>query len=288
MPRDTLDPMTHEPVHELVVAAEIRTDPRADDWRPMPGVHPHAEPARLDANKTNTPPGGDTGAAEAHGAEAPKVVGSIPTCSTWPGGGSADAWKLTDDARECKWGDGTMVLFPFEGVQALVQSLLDRATSLQRELEAYKRAKAENDERFMLERDEARAQLAEAQRIAADAMVRATIVRDLLRSELGERAHPTCCDPVYIRRNEKGERLATTITLNEYHRANLLWLLCDVAGYDRPRAAVPGLDTGDWAGEIPNALRINERGEYEEPTHRPNAEGVPGPYVLASALKRTP
>lgn len=94
----------------------------------------------------------------------------------------------------------------------------------------------------------------------------------------------TCCDPVYIRRNEAGERVTTTITLSEYHRTNLLWLLCDVAGYDRPKPLIAGLNTGDWVGEIPNALRVREDPvlPYEEPTLRPNP-GAPG-YDLKDAL----
>jgi hypothetical protein len=90
---------------------------------------------------------------------------------------------------------------------------------------------------------------------------------------LGERAtNLTCCDPRFVRRDEKGEPVAWTITLNEYQRSNLLWLLCDIAGYDRKDAVVPHLQTGDWAGEIPNALRCHESDyfKYEESALTPN------------------
>jgi hypothetical protein len=81
-----------------------------------------------------------------------------------------------------------------------------------------------------------------------------------------------CCHPIYIKRYPNGERQTTTITLSEYHRSNLLWLMCDVCGYDRKDAAVHGLNTGDWNGEIPNALRCTEdNGPYEEPTQPPNS-----------------
>jgi hypothetical protein len=99
---------------------------------------------------------------------------------------------------------------------------------------------------------------------------------DALRAkcaDLGERAtQATCCDPRFVKRNEQGEPVAWTITLNEYQRANLIWLLCDVAGYDRKgEAIVSGLQTGDWAGEIPNALRCHEHDfEFEESAYRPN------------------
>ena|GEM_PF-3497018 len=83
----------------------------------------------------------------------------------------------------------------------------------------------------------------------------------------------TCCGPAYVRRGPDGKRISTTITLSEYQRTNLLWLLCDVAGYDRPKPLVTGLSTGDWAGEIPNALRVYEDGRntLEESEQRPNA-----------------
>jgi hypothetical protein len=89
---------------------------------------------------------------------------------------------------------------------------------------------------------------------------------------LGERStNATCCDPRFVRRDEKGEPVAWTITLNEYQRSNLLWLLCDIAGYDRKEAVVPQLQTGDWAGEVPNALRCHERDfKYEESARAPN------------------
>ena len=41
----------------------------------------------------------------------------------------------------------------------MVAELLEKVEQLQRDLDATKRAKAENDERFMIERDEARAEL---------------------------------------------------------------------------------------------------------------------------------
>lgn len=94
----------------------------------------------------------------------------------------------------------------------------------------------------------------------------------------------TCCGPAYVRRGPDGKRISTTITLNEYQRTNLLWLLCDVAGYDRQEPLVKGLNTGDWNGEIPNALRTYEDGRHtlEEPEQRPNA----GPdHVVAWDLR---
>jgi hypothetical protein len=91
-------------------------------------------------------------------------------------------------------------------------------------------------------------------------------------ADLGERStNSSCCDPRFVKRNDKGEPVGWTITLNEYQRANLLWLMCDIAGYDRKEAVVPGLQTGDWAGEIPNALRAHERLQhYEESRFAPN------------------
>jgi hypothetical protein len=84
-------------------------------------------------------------------------------------------------------------------------------------------------------------------------------------------SNQSCCDPRFVQRDSDGKPVAWTITLNEYQRSNLLWLLCDVMGYDRKAGPiVNGLGTGDWAGEIPNALRINERGEWEESSHAPN------------------
>ena len=53
--------------------------------------------------------------------------------------------------------------------------LIKRALAAERERDAYKRAKDENDERFMLERDEARAALA-AERAAVVAWLRARAV----------------------------------------------------------------------------------------------------------------
>ena len=49
-----------------------------------------------------------------------------------------------------------------------------------------------------------------------------------------------------------------TITLNEYQRANLLWLLCDLVGYAR-KGIKPftHAHTGDWVGEIANILRVD-------------------------------
>lgn len=85
--------------------------------------------------------------------------------------------------------------------------------------------------------------------------------------------HDHCCHPIYIKRDANGARLTTTISLSEYHRANLLWLLCDVAGYNRKEAAVLGLNTGDWNGEIPMALCCTENnGPYEEPSREPNID----------------
>jgi hypothetical protein len=82
----------------------------------------------------------------------------------------------------------------------------------------------------------------------------------------------SCCDPHFIKRDEKGKPTGWTITLNEYQRANLLWLLCDVMGYDGEGVdAMRVLGTGDWAGEVPNALRLNERGEMEKPEMLPNS-----------------
>jgi hypothetical protein len=96
--------------------------------------------------------------------------------------------------------------------------------------------------------------------------------------DLGTKAtNPTCCDPRFVKRDEKGEPIGWTITLNEYQRSNLLWLLCDVAGYDRQHPIVSGLQTGDWAGEIPNALRCHETDPnvpYEESKHRPNVSAA--------------
>ncbi len=105
----------------------------------------------------------------------------------------------------------------------------------------------------------------------------ATVERERQRADRaeGKGLPETCCDPRRIERDSAGNPVRWTITLSEYQRTNLLWLLCDVAGYDRKEAIVPCLQTGDWAGEIPNALRLNERGEMEESKTRPNA-GVEG------------
>jgi len=43
-----------------------------------------------------------------------------------------------------------------------------------------------------------------------------------------------------------------TITLNKYQRDNLLWLLVLVWGGE-----IPGTNTGDWCGEIPQLLDPN-------------------------------
>jgi len=80
----------------------------------------------------------------------------------------------------------------------------------------------------------------------------------------------TCCDPRNIVRDEQGIPKAWSITLNEYQRSNLIWLLCDVIGYDKQSALVNGLHTGDWVGEIANAIRINENGNVEKSSHPPN------------------
>ncbi len=89
---------------------------------------------------------------------------------------------------------------------------------------------------------------------------------------LGERStQETCCDPRFVERDSKGDPVRWTITLDEYQRSNLLWLLCDIAGYDRKEAIVPHLQTGDWAGEIPNALRCHEHDfRFEESARPPN------------------
>lgn len=89
----------------------------------------------------------------------------------------------------------------------------------------------------------------------------------------------SCCDPRFIQRDQNGNPIAWTITLNEYQRSNLLWLLLDVCGYDRPAALVPYLNTGDWVGEIPNALRLNEHGKYEESKYRHNASNYSFPKL---------
>jgi hypothetical protein len=58
------------------------------------------------------------------------------------------------------------------------------------------------------------------------------------------------------------------LTLNEYQRANLLWLLCDLVGYGRSGVEpFTYANTGDWAGEIPNMLRDDHRVDTE---HKPN------------------
>lgn len=92
---------------------------------------------------------------------------------------------------------------------------------------------------------------------------------------LGTRLPDSCCSPSYVKRDADGKVVSWTITLSEYQRANLLWLLRDVVGYDHKGGGVEPLqclNTGDWAGEIPNALRLNESGEMEECAHRPNGK----------------
>ena len=37
-----------------------------------------------------------------------------------------DVWRMVQDARDGKHGGGTVVEFPYEGIQALVQSLVDQ------------------------------------------------------------------------------------------------------------------------------------------------------------------
>ena len=96
----------------------------------------------------------------------------------------------------------------------------------------------------------------------------------------------SCCDPHFIKRDEKGRPTGWTITLNEYQRSNLLWLLCDVLGYDGEGVdALRLLQTGDWAGEVPNALRLNECGEYERSDTPPSATVD---FVRASLPARAP
>jgi len=107
---------------------------------------------------------------------------------------------------------------------------------------------------------------------------------------LGDRATAlTCCEPRFVKRDDKGEPASWTITLNEYQRSNLLWLMCDIAGYDRKETLVPGLQTGDWAGEIPNALRCHEHdsSRYEESAHRPNVSVEDArKWILASVREQ--
>jgi len=107
-----------------------------------------------------------------------------------------------------------------------------------------------------------------------------------LEAELGQRCEPvTCCEPRRIVRH-RGKRAFTTITLNEYQRSNLLWLLCDVAGYDRERAIVPHLQTGDWCGEVANALRCPEsNGPYEESEQPPNAAQSPTRHWIEQSMQ---
>ncbi len=58
------------------------------------------------------------------------------------------------------------------------------------------------------------------------------------------------------------------ITLNEYQRVNLLWLLCDLVGYGQPGVEpFTFANTGDWVGEIPSMLAFHLRGAAD---HRPN------------------
>lgn len=80
--------------------------------------------------------------------------------------------------------------------------------------------------------------------------------------------HADWYDGPEVTYDESGKPIKWHITLNEYQRANLLWLLCDVIGYGTPYIEPFHLaNTGDWAGEIPNMLRRDHR----EPTeHRPN------------------
>lgn len=70
----------------------------------------------------------------------------------------AELWLAADAIERGEWHDGTLPPDPRDA----------RIAELERDLAAYKRAKAENDERFMLERDEARNQLAAARRLLAN------------------------------------------------------------------------------------------------------------------------
>lgn len=59
-----------------------------------------------------------------------------------------------------------------------------------------------------------------------------------------------------------------TITLNEYQRANLLWLF-ELIGYTYGKGVEPFTyaNTGDWVGEIPLMLDMDNDRE-----HQPNVD----------------
>lgn len=96
-------------------------------------------------------------------------------------------------------------------------------------------------------------------------------------AQLGERLPDgTCCDPRFVTRNEDGSVRTLTVTFNEYQLSNLLWLLCDLVGYDAPGGGVEPFtfaNTGDWNGEIPNALRMIGGAivDMVRPKHPPNS-----------------
>jgi hypothetical protein len=83
--------------------------------------------------------------------------------------------------------------------------------------------------------------------------------------------HWTGDDAPRVTLDDAGKPIKWHITLNEYQRSNLLWLLCDLIGYGKgPGGGVKPFtyaNTGDWNGEIPNMLRVDHR---EDTTHRPN------------------
>jgi len=82
--------------------------------------------------------------------------------------------------------------------------------------------------------------------------------------------HWTTAEAPRVTLDKDGKPIAWHITLNEYQRANLLWLMCDLIGYGIKGPGVEpfqAANTGDWNGEIPNMLRANHA---EETEHRPN------------------
>ena len=81
--------------------------------------------------------------------------------------------------------------------------------------------------------------------------------------------HWTTWNAPRVSLDQNGKPYAWHITLSEYERSNLLWLMCDVIGYPYGRGMEPFnlANTGDWNGTIPNMLR----GDHSAPTeHVPN------------------
>lgn len=65
-------------------------------------------------------------------------------------------------------------------------------------------------------------------------------------------------DAPMVSYDENGKPIKWHITLNEYQRANLLWLLCDLVGHGKAGIfPFTFANTGDWAGEIPIMLNAS-------------------------------